>query len=149
MHPLRLSLILILVLLTFCGNSEDRKFRVLQFKNFSLAENMPEPPRELPSMFHYIGADVVQAGVYSSNDFFHPPEGVVIMETIDDTQRIAAYYSKVIRRSGWNIIQSTHRDEEILLMCESPTARYRKLVTIIMRGRGPSLIKIYFRRSEG
>jgi len=133
-----------------CGKEGEADRRVLRHKSFEIRENPASIPRELPRIFYYFGSKVKRTGVYKSRRYFASPEGVAVFTSKDAPERIEEFYIKAIRKYGWKIIQSHRKPGEILLMTESAgTMRYPRLITVIIRGKGPSTIKIYYRRTNG
>ena len=131
-----------------CDIIGDKERNVLKANDIRISENPMKIPRELPEIFFYPGVDILKSGVYRSERFISAAEGVVIFQSDDPIFKIARFYNYEIKRSGWKIIQSLTNLNEHLLMVESPGIRYRRLVTIIMRGNSPTIIKIYFRKSD-
>lgn len=122
--------------------------RQLTLRDFYLESLPARPPAELQREFIYSGGRHLLSGVYRSERIVSAPEGVLVTETTDDLSVVQAAYAKAITASGWNVIQSLQKPKEALLMVESPSTRYRRLVTIVMRAGPPTTIKVYFRRSD-
>ena len=131
-----------------CKPGGDKGELVLRLKEVVLRENPARPPSELPGVFFYQGAKILKTGIYRTERRIAAPEGVVVFSTPDDPATVTGYFTRVVRKREWKIIQSLRNPEEHLLMVESSGRRYKRLITIILRGRGPTTIKIYFRRSE-
>ena len=127
------------------GCAQDRQ---LSLRDFQVQQLPRVAPAELQSEFVYPNATKVLSGTFRSERVITPPEGVLISETADPLPMVKTAYEKAARDTGWNVIQSVHKEGEFLMMVESPSERYRRLVTVIARKGPMTQIKVYFRRSE-
>ena len=134
---------------TACNRSAGNQQISLALKDFVLEENPKVAPRELPTFFVYPLADITRSGVFRTDRFLTSPEGVVFFLTPDKPEAVIEHYTKKAYEKKWKIIQSLRNPGEHLLMFESPGFRFKRLVTVIMRGTGPTTIKVYFRKSDG
>lgn len=143
-------LFLFLILFSNCNATDSpKKELVFRHKFFIIKENVKNEPSELPAMFYYKNAKIIKTGLFKIKKYNHASEGIIIYETMDNSDKIEKHYIRTIRKNGWNIIQSKKSQHEKLLMTESPGIRFRQLITIIIRDNNPSKIKIYFRGTEG
>ena len=124
------------------------KERQLHLRDFEVDRNPQRAPAELQREFVYANATKVLSGSFHSERVVRPPEGVLVSESQDSLEVVRAAYEKAARDTGWNVIQSVQKEGEFLMMVESPSERYRRLVTVVVRRGPPTEIKVYFRRSE-
>ena len=105
------------------------------------------------TLFTFPGAKMIRTGVYKSGRYV-PAEGVAIFESPEPPEGIEKYLLKTLAKREWHIIQSMTKKNEILLMAESPSLHFKRIVTTIIRKktddpRGLTTIKVYFKRSQG
>ncbi|MCE9599393.1 MAG: hypothetical protein K8S54_15620 [Spirochaetia bacterium] len=136
-----LPIILAIALLSQCKDA-SKEFSV-KFKDFRISEQPEGLPGGLAANFRYQPSRSLLSATYEPDTFASSPEGAVELETADSAEKIEAYYFATLRDNGWKIIQSKNTPEEILIMAESA---YSEVVTIIVRGKSPTHIKLYIRR---
>jgi hypothetical protein len=126
-----------------CRGSEQETFAL---KNAVISTGQKELPESYPAFTRYPGSQILISGIYTDTSLFEDPEGAAVLKTADDSERVGRYYATSFEKSGWNVIQSHRQGEEILIMAESP---FRRLVTVVLRGSGPTLIRLYTKRPGG
>ncbi len=146
MYPNRTILLLVYLAaagLTACDPGTEA--RELKVGEVTVTENPARPPKELIEHFHYPRGRLVLSSVYMAGSFLATPEGALFYETDEPSEQVIQYYAEKIKEQDWTVIQTIDRPAEKLIMAES---RFRKIVTVVARGAGPTQIKVYFKRSD-
>lgn len=136
--------LIVLMLLGFLGQCRDstKEFSV-RFKDFRISEQPAGLPGGLAANFRYQPSRSILSATYEPDSLASQTEGAVELETVDAAEKVEAYYMTTLRDNGWKVIQSKNTSNEILIMAESA---YSEVVTIIVRGKQPTRIKLYIRR---
>lgn len=127
-------------LLGACGQFEDgHHYNFSEFEIFTHSQKLTE---NFPSLFIYKDATIPIAGSYGN--LVYNRQGVIVMESNDDAQKILNHYNRVFEARKWQIIQSSHFPDSSLIMAESSS---RQLITIILHKKSPVQIKLYYKQS--
>lgn len=141
----RITVLVLAAWLAVACQPAEGETRELKVGDVTMTQNPLKPPRELKEYFHYPNGKLTFSTVYMAGSFLSTPEGALLYTTEDTPDQVIAHYTDVIEENEWTVIQTVNREDERLIMAES---RFRKIVTVIVRGQGPSEIKVYFKRSD-
>ena len=135
-----LLMVVTLMLAVNCSPNERR----LDFDDFYLLEQPAGLPPLYPEVFQMPDTRLLGVGVHGLERFTSSQESIAVLESMASPEEVSTYYTSLLDRLGWQIIQSQNAPGRQVLMAES---RAHRLATIVIQGGGPVQIKLYLKNA--
>ncbi len=141
MKALAMQLLFVLVAFASCGDS------TVHSGSLTLARNPSGFPEDFPPELIYPQTQPELLGELDTAGYWSPAQYAILLQTSDSGEDVVAHYLNVLKREGWQILQSRHFAEEnrTVIVAES---FIQQTATIVVETGNPARIKLYLKKSS-